>query len=112
MALPGQQGNRLATGPRPPLHRCVDCSCDLVQPVEWEQTGRKRWTVLLRCPNCDWSESGTFDQTLVDDFDHELDEGAQALARDLRELARANMADAVDRFVQALRADAVLPEDF
>ena len=31
---------------------------------------------------------------------------------DLRELARANMADAVERFVAALWAGAVLPEDF
>ncbi len=112
MAIPGHQGDRLEGELRRPLHHCLECRSNLVHPIEWEQTSREHWTVLLRCPNCEWSASGTYDQALVDDFDRELDEGAQALIRDLRELARANMADAVDRFVHALRAGAVLPEDF
>lgn len=112
MALPGHQGNGLASRTGRPLHRCTECDSHLVHPVDWQQTGSEHWTVVLRCPNCEWSASGTFDQDLVDDFDRELDAGAQALMRDFRELARANMADAVDRFVRALRADAVLPEDF
>ena len=83
-----------------------------MHPIKWHQSGPEHWTVLLRCPNCEWCASGTFDQDLVDDFDRELDAGGQALMRDLRELARANMADSVDRFVHALEANAVLPEDF
>ncbi len=34
------------------------------------------------------------------------------LARDYKRLMRANMADEIDRFVGALTADAILPEDF
>jgi hypothetical protein len=112
MAIPGHQRNRLTSELRRPLHQCVECGSHLVHPIEWEQTGREHWTVLLRCPNCEWSASGTFDQAHVDDFDRELDQGAQALIRDLRELSRANMAEAIGRFVHALRANAVLPEDF
>jgi hypothetical protein len=112
MASPRHQLNRLPSQQRTPLHVCAECGSNLVHPVEWEQSGREHWTVLRRCPNCEWSASGTYHQALVDDFDRELDEGSQALTRDLRELARANMADAVDRFVVALNAGAVLPEDF
>ena len=45
-------------------------------------------------------------------FDEELDRGADALARDYKRLMRANMAEEIDRFVGALDADAILPEDF
>ena len=31
---------------------------------------------------------------------------------DLQRLAQANMADEIDRFISALRADLILPEDF
>lgn len=109
MPVPGQQRNQV--GHRP-LHECPACASNLVYPVDWEQTGREHWSVCRRCPNCEWTGAGTFDQGLVDAFDEELDRGAEALIRDLRELARANMADAVDRFAEALRAGAVLPEDF
>ena len=45
-------------------------------------------------------------------FDEELDRGMEELAADLGRLARANMADDVDRFVAALNADAIQPMDF
>jgi hypothetical protein len=95
-----------------PLHECLDCGSGLVYPVDWNEAGPERWTVSLRCPNCETITSGTFRQELVDAFDVELDSGVEALARDLSELARANMADDVERFAAALRADAILPEDF
>jgi hypothetical protein len=112
MAFPRHQERAVASQTQRPLHRCSRCESHLVHPVAWQQSGPEHWTVLLRCPNCEWCASGTYEQELVDDFDRELDYGAEALMRDLRELARANMAEAVDRFVEALRADAVLPEDF
>jgi hypothetical protein len=103
-----------AANPRPttPLHECSDCDSVLVYPVDWTEAGPGRWTVSLRCPNCEAVRSGTFSQDQVDAFDAELDDGAEALARDLTELTRANMADDVERFAAALRADAILPEDF
>ena len=51
-------------------------------------------------------------QENVELFDEELDRGADALARDYKRLMRANMADEIDRFVGALDAGAILPEDF
>ena len=87
------------------LHVCPECDRGLVYPVEW-------WEVLLRCPNCEWNELGVFDQDTVDRFDDELDRGTEALMRDLQRLTQANMEDEIERFVSALGADAILPEDF
>jgi hypothetical protein len=94
------------------LHLCPACEAGLVYPVEWEEASSSDWEVYLRCPNCEWSHTGTWSQATVDRFDEELDRGTEALVRDLKRLTRANMEDEVDRFVRALQADAILPEDF
>jgi hypothetical protein len=94
------------------LHMCVECDSDLVYPVQWEEAGTENWSVLLHCPNCDVFREGVFTQDNVELFDEELDRGADALARDYKRLMRANMADEIDRFVGALNAGAILPEDF
>ena len=94
------------------LHLCVGCSSELVYPVQWEEAGPENWRVLLHCPNCDVYREGIFSQDNVEEYDEELDRGADALARDYKRLMRANMADELERFVGALEAGAILPEDF
>jgi hypothetical protein len=94
------------------LHVCPDCSSPLVAPVAWEQAGPREWAVTIQCPNCEWWDADVFDEEAVERFDEELDRGTEALVRDLLRLMRANMEDDVERFVTALRADAILPEDF
>jgi hypothetical protein len=94
------------------LHLCPECDRDLVYPVEWEEVSETHWEVLLRCPNCEWTEVDTHDQATVDRFDAILDEGTEILLRDLKRLERANMEEEADRFARALEADALLPEDF
>ena len=101
-----------ASGPVRELHECPSCECDLVYPVEWEETSPTHWEVLLRCPNCEWSEVGTFDQPTVDRFDKRLDTGTETLIGDLRRLQQANMEEEIVRFARALDAGAILPEDF
>ena len=93
------------------LHMCVECDSQFVYPVQWE-AGPENWSVLLHCPNCDVFREGVFTQENVELFDEELDRGADALARDYKRLMRANLADEIDRFVGALDAGAILPEDF
>ena len=94
------------------LHICPDCDKSLVYPVEWEEASATHWEVLLRCPNCEWTEVGVYDQRTVDRFDEELDHGTEALMRDLKRLTKANMEEEIERFTLALGSDLILPEDF
>jgi len=94
------------------LHVCPTCSSGLVYPTDWAPAARRRWAVDLRCPDCEWEGGGVYAQEIVDRFDEALDAGTEQLLEDLDLLARANMEDQVDRFVEALRSDLVLPEDF
>jgi hypothetical protein len=94
------------------LHICPECDRDLVYPVDWEEASATHWEVELRCPNCEWTEVGTYDQATVDRFDEHLDLGTEALVKDLRRLVQANMEAEAERFAAALDANAILPEDF
>ncbi len=94
------------------LHLCGACGADLVYPVDWEEAGAHHWEVTLRCPNCEWSGTGVFDQAAVERFDDELDRGTEALVRDLKRLMHANMEADIERFVEALEQDHITPEDF
>ena len=94
------------------LHICGSCASNLVYPTEWEEAGATHWEVTLRCPNCEWSGTGIFEQDLVERFDEELDRGTEALVRDLKRLAHANMEDEIERFTTALLDDHIVPEDF
>jgi hypothetical protein len=97
---------------RDDLHLCGSCGSSLVYPVDWEEAGPSHWEVSLRCPNCEWVGTGVFEQDVVERFDEELDRGTEALVSDLRRLIHANMEEEIERFVAALDADALLPEDF
>ena len=94
------------------LHICPECDRDLVYPIEWEEASPTEWEVLLRCPNCEWTEIGIFDQATVDRFDEILDRGTDQLLDKLQEIVRLNMQDEINRFVEALDADAIWPDDF
>lgn len=94
------------------LHVCPGCSSELVYPLAWEEADRSRWEVSLRCPNCEWHTTDIFEEAAIQRFDETLDRGTEALVADLRKLSRANMEEDVERFVGALLAGHVLPEDF
>ena len=102
----------IVSSPERDLHECPECERTLVYPVEWEEASPTQWEVLLRCPNCEWSEVDTFDQPTVDRFDEQLDIGTEILLRDLKRLQQANMEEEIDHFVRAIGVDAILPEDF
>lgn len=94
------------------LHVCPCCESELVYPTDWSPAPRKRWNVDLRCPECEWLGNGIYSQEIVDSFDEVLDAGTEQLLTDLQLLARANMEEQIERFVAALRAGKILPEDF
>jgi len=94
------------------LHICPACASELVYPTDWAPAAARRWNVDLRCPECEWTGCGIYAQGIVDRFDEALDDGTEALLEDLNLLARANMEEETERFITAVWADNVLPEDF
>jgi len=104
-------GNGADAGCRP-LHLCGNCNAPLVQPVSWSETEDDRWELVLLCPNCEWTITGIYSQAEVEDLEDRLEEGLSDMLADLQRLAQANMSEEIDRFVTALHADVILPEDF
>lgn len=94
------------------LHVCGACASELAYPVEWEEAGEEDWEVTVRCPNCEWRRTGVYAQDTVERFDDQLDRGTEAVVRDLKRLMHANMELEIERFVEALEADLIVPEDF
>ena len=106
---------RLATTTRrrrDDLHICPTCNSELVYPTDWAPASNRHWEVALRCPECEWNGGGSYSQDVVDRLDEALERGTESVLDDLNVLTRANMEDQIDRFVSALTADHVLPEDF
>jgi hypothetical protein len=108
-------GHDAATVDEP--HLCGRCASTLVYPVAWAAAGTERWSVELRCPNCERTTSALLELDVAEHFDEELEWGAETLMSDLarQRLARlteANMLDALERLGAALRADAIVPSDF
>lgn len=99
-------------GTTPDLHVCPGCASELVYPIDWAEAGPAHWEVSVRCPNCEWTFTGVYDEDVVQRFDEVLDEGTETLVANLRQLARANMEADVERFIEAIHADYLLPEDF
>jgi hypothetical protein len=97
---------------RRPLHICPVCSSDMVQPIRWSETSDDQWELVLRCPNCERTEEGVFSHEQIHDFEERLDEALEQMLRDLKRLTQANMAEKMEGFIAALRADLILPEDF
>jgi hypothetical protein len=94
------------------LHVCPECESELVQPVHWAEAPEGFWELFLECPNCFWRDAGVFDQDEVDALEEVLDDGLSDMLSDLRRLAQANMTEEIERFVAALNAGLILPEDF
>lgn len=94
------------------LHLCPRCAGDLVYPVSWEERSGDLWRIERRCPNCEWSHTGEFTQDEVELFDDVLNEGTEELLVSLRNFARANMEEDVERLIEAIRLDQIEPMDF
>jgi hypothetical protein len=107
-----QRAANLEPTPAEGLHVCSQCDSDLVYPLEWDEASETLWEVTLRCPNCEWKDTGVYEQEVVERFDVTLDRGTQALADDLKRLTVANMEEEIDRFAASLDAGLILPEDF
>jgi hypothetical protein len=95
-----------------PLYVCFYCAGELVHPIDWSEAGEGQWRILLRCPDCEATREGVFEQAAVECLDDELDRATGALLSDLQRVTHANMAEEIDLFVRALDADLIVPSDF
>ena len=105
---------RPAEGTPPPgdPNHCPACASDLVYPIDWDDAGPSAYRLTLRCPNCERTETGTYEWEAVQRLDQRLDDGERALMADLSALTRANVEEDFDRVIAALRAGHVWPMDF
>jgi hypothetical protein len=94
------------------LHICPECSSDLVYPVGWEERRGDSWEITLRCPNCEWWHTGEYHDDEVERFDDVLNDGTEDLLATLRSVSRANMEEDVQRLIEAIQIDLILPMDF
>ena len=108
----GDESRHPPAEPDQRLHVCIECSSKLVYPERWTEAGPENWSVLLHCPDCDVYREGVFSQATVEAYDEEIDRAGAALEREYERLVKENMSDETERFVRALEADAILPEDF
>jgi hypothetical protein len=94
------------------LHVCRRCEEPFVVPVALHEVVGDRFVVELTCNNCGWGDVGLHDDQALDALDRELDRSLAAMVATAELHALADELEAIDRFVAALRADRILPEDF
>jgi hypothetical protein len=108
----GHANHAVGSNTKQGLLECDHCHSRLMYPAYCEEHGREQWYIELECPDCGGVRSGLFAVEMLDALDRELDRAEAELEADLARMAHGNMADYVTRFVTALNAGAILPEDF
>lgn len=94
------------------LHVCGSCGSQLVQPDDLARAGASYWQITLRCPECEWSGTGVFDDESVARLEIAMEAAQDALVSDLVTLARTNFEAEAEAFIAALHAGHIVPEDF
>jgi hypothetical protein len=94
------------------LELCGGCRGERVHPVDWIEVEDMRWQLSLRCPDCEWRQTETFDQFEVERYDDVLNDATDRLIQELDRVTRENMAEAIERFRHALDNDGITPFDF
>ena len=78
-SLDGAPGKARTERVEEPLHLCFYCAGEFVHPVDWTEAGTGQWRILLRCPECEATREGVFEQAAVESLDDELDRATGAL---------------------------------
>ena len=94
------------------IELCPRCSGDRVHPTDWNEVEELRWELALRCPDCEWRHTDTFEQPEVERYDDVLNDATDRLIEELDRVTRENMQEAIHRFRAALENDGILPFDF
>jgi hypothetical protein len=101
---------------RHPMHVCVVCRANAVTPLHTQVWDDDRWLVVLRCGACGHERTGLFAHATCLVYEGHLDASAHLIRRSLKaaeaERERSEMAEGAERFIEALKADIVGPDDF
>jgi hypothetical protein len=93
-------------------YQCPRCRSELLQPVSWHELADERWQLTLECPDCWWSGETVYGSDQVTELEQRFEDGLSTLLREFKQLTNARAAEDLERFIAALHADLILPEDF
>ena len=95
------------------LHICDACDRDFIVPVSVvDLIDHDRCIVELTCTNCGTTSLGVHDDRSLMELDRHLDRAQAQMSLALEAMTLAGELERIDRFVEALQADQILPEDF
>jgi hypothetical protein len=94
------------------MHVCRPCGSPLVHLVEGSETAPGRWTVTLRCPECEHVRDVRCDELALARLEEELCRGTAAILDEVERLEQVAVEEDAERFIAALHAGAILPMDF
>jgi hypothetical protein len=95
------------------LHICNACDRDFIVPVSVvDLIDHDRCIVELQCTNCGIASLGVHDDRSLMELDRRMDRAQEEMREAIEVLEMAEELERVDRFVRALQADLILPEDF
>ena len=95
------------------LHQCTECHEPFVIPVDvLDVYDGGRCLVELFCTNCHDSRVGVHEDDELMALDEQLQETTEVMHNAVDVLQAIDEWERVERFVEALHADLVLPEDF
>lgn len=100
---------------RSKLTRCATCKIESVVPIMDECIHNRvsdHWLLSLVCTSCHMRREVLVRHAQAEAFDRALDEQARLLQSAIRRFERASMEDDIQRFVNAVDADCIWPEDF
>src|SRR5436309_4816491 len=94
-------------------HVCRVCQRPFVVPLStFPLVTRDGYVVEMQCSNCEDSTVALLSEEQMERLDRELDRQTGRIRKTVAELRLANDLQRVDRFVDALYAGHILPEDF
>jgi hypothetical protein len=103
---------RRGAGLEPAEITCAACGSDLIFPIDWEDTSRATCLVTLRCPECRMEYGETLERWRIERFVAQLHAQKRALAKELARFTVSSFVLDIERFVAALKADHIQPDDF
>lgn len=93
---------------------CIDCDSGFLYPTEVIEglSSANRCLLVCRCGNCGKNQQRVCSRDTRDFLEDKVQQGQTAIAEKIRDLKHEEFEEWIDRFVTALNAELILPEDF